>query len=247
MMRGDSVRRRRPRSRAANIARLKHAELWEKYWRFRSVEARNVLVKVLLPQAIGFARKALIGVLRGRRSAESSIDLGLTDDEKEAVAIGLVSVVERYDPTIALLSTYMWWNVRGAVIELWRKQGWFPKRWFSKGAYELRGHRISMLSLDKIREDHNDEGYASYDDNWVPAFLVDHDSMEETKNAVSSRDECLFYLNKLSGQDRTVIRMRYVEDVSFVDIAKKLRVTRQRVCSIHRRAILKLRKLVKNI
>ena len=216
-------RSRRPRSRAANVARLEHPELWERYWRLRLVEDRNALVEAILPRAVNSASKALRGVIRARPHD----NFGLTCDERAEVAIALIRLVTKYDPSLATFNTYAWRGLLGSVVELWRRQGWFPRRWFSKGSCD-----VSMLSLDKIREDRE-----KHQDCWVPNELVDHDSARDAEDAALAHDECLLHLSRLQGLDELVIRMRYINDVPFKSIARHLGVTRQRVCFIHRRAL----------
>ncbi|KKL45923.1 hypothetical protein LCGC14_2350740, partial [marine sediment metagenome] len=74
-----------------------------------------------------------------------------------------------------------------------------------------------------------------------PAALVNRDGISAMEGAVETHDQCLKWLAVLSGLDEVVIRMRYLEDVSFKEIAAWLGVTRQRVSFVHRRALDRIR------
>ncbi len=219
-------------SRAANVARLNHLALWLDYWRGKVISTRNALVLAHMPHAIGIARRVL---RRSRCDAASPRDV--TSDERAVIALALARVIERYDASKASFCTYMWYAVRGAVIDLWRKQGWLPKRW---------SQDVKMISIDQIRDDYasgfpGDVDVSAAADERLPAALVNRDGISAMEGAVETHDQCLKWLAVLSGLDEVVIRMRYLEDVSFKEIAAWLGVTRQRVSFVHRRALDRIR------
>jgi len=222
--------RRKPRSREANVTALEHPRLWEEYWRTRTDAARNALTGALLPLAVGYARRIVKAASGARR-----VSTRLTEDETAVVSVALLCLVERYDPAFAALGTYVWWRVRGAVLDLWRKQGWFPRRFLPDA-----GRPVRMTSLDRMRVNASGE-----DDDWLPGALVCQDGMTKVEDAVSTHDQCLCFLRFLRvPSDELVIRRHYVDDVAFKDIAVEMGVTKQRVCFIHRRALARIKKLV---
>lgn len=183
------------------------------------------------------AGKVLRRALDGRAAASRPGGCGLTTDERAAVAVALARVVERYDPAKAALSTYMWYAVRGAVIDLWRRQGWFPKRW---------SRDVRMMSIEQMRDDYasgfpGDVDVCAAPDERVPPALVNRDGISVMEDALETHDQCEKWLGVLDGLDEIVIRRRYVDGIPFREIAAELGVTRQRVSFVHRRALGRIR------
>lgn len=88
---------------------------------------------------------------------------------------------------------------------------------------------------------------ASDDSNVLTDTLADPEPLpEEIFERASLAQEVHTALENLPARDRTILSLRYEEEQSFEDIAKILRVPANTVRSLHRRALIQLRKLLPN-
>lgn len=87
----------------------------------------------------------------------------------------------------------------------------------------------------------------SEDSNVLTDTLADPEPLpEEIFESASLAEDVRDALEDLSTRDRTIISLRYEEEQSFEDIAKILRIPANTVRSLHRRALIQLRKLLEH-
>lgn len=188
------------------------------------------------------------------------------DDVINEGVIALINAVETFDPDRGVkFETYASLKVRGAIIDFVRKQDWVPRqvRHFSKeldNAYnalynilgrtptneELAKHmEISPEKLLKMMADMAGAITLSFEellyednfDNFGETEYADKELYDEELKKVIA-DE----IDRLNPKEKQVVALYYYEKLKFSEIAKVLGVTESRICQIHSKAIMQLKR-----
>lgn len=111
-------------------------------------------------------------------------------------------------------------------------------------AYDIENYinYISMVSLEDII-------YSDDDDMQLMSTIKDDNSpnpqhVYEEKEEISVLTQAIELLNE---KDRLVLTLYYYEELTLKEIGKVLNVSESRVCQLHGRAIMNLRKIIKNL
>jgi RNA polymerase sigma factor for flagellar operon FliA len=192
---------------------------------------------------------------------------GEFDDVVNEGVIALINAVETFDLERGVkFETYANIKVRGAVIDFVRRQDWVPRqvRKFSKDLDDAYNYLYSELG----RHPSNDElaqflGVTKeklakamaniagaitlsfeellYEDNFSDRSVSADDAgrslyEEELKGVIAAAIE------ELRPKEKQVITLYYYEHLKFSEIAKVLTVTESRICQIHAKAIMLLKR-----
>ena len=189
------------------------------------------------------------------------------DDIVNEGVLALIKAVETYDIERGVkFETYAAIRVKGAIIDFVRKQDWIPRRVRHFGhtleaAYnelytkldrhptnqELADH-LEMPKEKMLRAMADLAGAATlsfeellYEDNFEDAeqggLAADQEMYEkELKEVLTAA------INELKPREKQVISLYYYERLKFGDIAKVLGVSESRVCQIHSKAMLLLKR-----
>ena len=230
--------------------------LLARYKRCGDVAAREELARRMLP----LARK--IALAYGARWHR--------DDLQQVAALGLVKAIDRYDPTYGVsLRSYAIPTMSGEVRRYLRDHGWsmHVPRALKERALAITNatHRLSAssgrlptadelaaelgCSVEEILEGleagdaytatslharaHTDDG----DDHTIADFLgMDDHRLDQVEQVVALRS----LRNVLDDRDRTVLYLRFVEDLTQTAIAERLGVSQMHVSRIVRQALHRL-------
>ena len=189
------------------------------------------------------------------------------DDIVNEGVLALIKAVETYDIERGVkFETYAAIRVKGAIIDFVRKQDWIPRRVRHFGhtleaAYnelytkldrhptnqELADH-LEMPKEKMLRAMADLAGAATlsfeellYEDNFEDAeqggLAADQEMYEkELKEVLTAA------INELKPREKQVISLYYYERLKFGDIANVLGVSESRVCQIHSKAMLLLKR-----
>lgn len=190
-----------------------------------------------------------------------------TEDIVNEGVLALIKAVETYDLERGVkFETYAGIRIKGAIIDYIRKQDWVPRgtRQFGKNletAYnelysELDRHPSNQeladhmgIPLAKLQRAMSElAGMATlsfeellYEDNFENCEALgsdaDHDMYEkELRSVIASA------IDELKPKEKQVVSLYYYEKLKFGDIGKVLGVTESRVCQIHSKAMLLLKR-----
>lgn len=198
------------------------------------------------------------------------------DDLISAGIVGLLSALERYDPKMSKVKTYVEYRIKGAMLDLIENNQFLPKH-VNKKIYDLKkaieeleskflrqpeDYEIAEyvgISLDEYHEIINDSikskvlSFEINDGDGEETSLLNiiPDKKENEPDRVYEKKQLLEVLTKeiekLSQKEKLVLNLYYYEELTMKEIAKILNITEGRVCQIHNQAIFKIRsKLEKN-
>ena len=231
--------------------------MFEQYQQTKDIELRNEIVLRYM-DVVKFVAVSTRGIYC--KYAE-------TDDIVNEGVLALIKAVESYDLQRGIkFETYASIKVKGAIIDFVRKQDWVPRpvRHFARildVAYnelysELDRHPTNQeladhlgISKEKLLRSMADlAGTVTlsfeellYEDNFESAFegseTADQGLYEKELKEVLARA-----IDELKPREKQVISLYYYEKLKFGDIAKVLDVTESRVCQIHSKAMLLLKR-----
>jgi len=236
------------------------AELFKKYKETGDVEIRNEIVLCHMNTVKG-AALSMRNIYAKYGDAEDLVNEGV---------IALISAVETFDPDRgAKFETYAALKVKGAIIDYVRKQDWVPRqiRKFGKELEQAYGElynrldrhpknqeladymgltkeqlaskladtaRANTLSFEELLFEDN---FNSNDGGIIGDKFADRELYEkEQKQVIADAVE------SLKPKERQVVALYYYEKLKFAEIAKVLGVTESRVCQIHSKAMLLLKR-----
>lgn len=179
------------------------------------------------------------------------------DDYLQFATIGLIEAIDRFDPWRAVqFKTYATVRMRGAVLNglerLSEKQQQIACR------QRLREERAGSFATDALPDDLDSlfgmlaevgvglalgillEGSGMIDES-PQAGLQEQPGYFAHVELQQLREQVRSLVDTLPGQERMVIRLHYVQEMSFADIALELGVSRGRIAQIHRKALGSLR------
>jgi RNA polymerase sigma factor for flagellar operon FliA len=231
--------------------------MFERYRETRDIELRNEIVL----QYMNIVKYVCVSL----RNVYAKY--GEFDDVVNEGVIALISAVETFDiERNVKFETYANIKVRGAVIDFVRRQDWVPRqiRKFSKDLDDAYNYLYSELG----RHPDNDElaqflGVTKeklakamaniagaitlsfeellYEDNFSDRSVAGDDAgralyEEEMKGVIAGA------IGELKPKEKQVITLYYYEHLKFSEIAKVLEVTESRVCQIHAKSIMLLKR-----
>lgn len=199
------------------------------------------------------------------------LPLCLTEDDLiSAGIIGLLDALERYDPDIAKLNTYVEYRIKGSMLDLIEKNQFLPKH-VNKKIYDLKRVMEELeMELQRTPEDEEiaqrcgitlDEYYEIItdinkiknlsfeilDQNDESVSLLDFisDSEDRQPDRVVEKNQLIDAISnaisQLTEKEKLVLNLYYYEELTMKEIAKVLGLTEGRVSQIHNQAVGKLK------
>ena len=191
------------------------------------------------------------------------------DDLIQVGTIGLIKAIDRFDPSRGLeFTTYATPTILGEIKRHFRDKGWsirVPRRLQELSAKvnqatddltkELRRSPSTEevaaklgVSVDEVLEAMESSGaYSSVpleagssDEEDAPAIIDHYASVDENLAASDDRMVIEDTIRDFSPREREVIRMRFVEGLTQVEIAKRLGVSQVQVSRLLRRTLKKV-------
>jgi RNA polymerase sigma-B factor len=200
--------------------------LLRRYHGAGEVAARDELVERFLPLARQLAR-------RYQRGNEP------LDDLVQVASIGLVKAVDRFDPERGTaFSSYAVPTILGELKRYFRDSGW--------AVHVPRGMQDPELVLEAL------EAAIAYDavslDTPRTSEEEDGDTYADTMGVIDERFELVEYksaigptMRALPARDRLVLKLRFEEDLTQLEIAERIGVSQMHVSRLIRRALKRLR------
>jgi RNA polymerase sigma factor for flagellar operon FliA len=196
-----------------------------------------------------------------RRVALRTGSLSLIDDLWSAGALGLLDAVRRFDAARDVhFETFAEHRIRGAMLDELRRLDHLPRRLrartdgLAKARRELanlHGREPTPDELaEKLQIDAGElaelEALAQPPLPLVPELAEPSDESPADEQLVSAelRQNLAAAIARLPDRLQLVMSLRYVEELSYKEIAKVLRVSEPRVCQLHGEAVGKLRELL---
>lgn len=192
------------------------------------------------------------------------------DDLISAGIIGLLDALERYNPNLSKLNTFVEHRIKGAMLDLIEKNQFLPKH-ICKKIYGLK-KIIEELEMELKRkpEDHEiaercnitlDEYYeitdvinktkclsfeiCDEDDNNINMldFLSDHEDSRPDRIIEKNQiiEVIASAIDKLTDKEKLVLNLYYYEELTMKEIARVMGLTEGRVSQLHNQAIIKLK------
>lgn len=244
----------------------KYIKQWQPYLENRDEKSRNDIVL----EYMDLVKKI---VMRFRSSSSSYAQV---DDMINQGIIALIDAVEKYDPYMGnKFETFATVKIRGAIIDLMRKQDWVPRnqRSLSKEVDEIysalyaeygreptkeemaAGMGITVAGLEKILEQRQSSMVLSYEEvinekMQAATPLYANSGESETPESVMMQQELQEQLaaaiDALGEKERLVVSLYYYENLKLKEIAQVLGITESRVSQIHSAAIIKLKNRMTN-
>jgi RNA polymerase sigma factor for flagellar operon FliA len=198
-----------------------------------------------------------------RRIALRTGSLSVVDDLWSAGALGLLDAARRFDGARDVdFDTFVEHRIRGAMLDELRRIDHLPRR--------LRARTLGLekarqdLARELVREPTADELAArlGIDPGEVaelealaqrPLSLVPElaeaspeEPVDERLASAQRRRQLAAAIGRLPERLQILMSLRYVEELSYKEIARVLKVSEPRVCQLHGEAVAKLRALLGN-
>ncbi|MCL2077187.1 MAG: FliA/WhiG family RNA polymerase sigma factor [Oscillospiraceae bacterium] len=231
--------------------------LFKKYKVTRDVELRNELVLMYM-HVVKYVAMSLRNVYA---------KYGDLDDIVNEGVIALISAVDTFDVERGVkFETYANLKIKGAVIDYVRKQDWIPRqvRKFGKELDETYNNLYNELGRAPTNNEISEkmgltrEKFAKnmadaastvtlsfeellYEDNFSDKGLTSNDAdrrlyEKELKQIIADA------IDTLNPKEKQVISLHYYEKLKFNEIAKVIGVSESRVCQIHSKSMLNLKR-----
>ena len=231
--------------------------LFEQYSQTRDVELRNEIVLRYM-DVVKYVAVSTRGIY---------CKYADTDDLVNEGVLALIKAVESYDIHRGIkFETYASIKVKGAIIDFVRSQDWVPRpiRHFGRvldTAYNELYSRLDRHPTNQELADHMGISREKllhsmadlagtvtlsfeellYEDNFETALeggdTADRELYEKELKEVLTRA-----IDELKPREKKVISLYYYEKLKFGEIAKVLDVTESRICQIHSKAMLLLKR-----
>lgn len=224
-------------------------ELWGAL-RAGSAAAREQLFERNLPYARALARREY----RGRRGAD--ID---PDDLFQLACTGLLEAMDRFDPSLGVpFRGFASRRIRGAMIDGIAKMNEVREQLSHRG--RVKRERLRSLAAERSGKMEAGEAMEALVDVAVGlalGFMLEgtglyHDEEEPATQATAYDslawkemvDRLVAELARLPERDRLIVRLHYMEDINFDQIAVLLGLSKGRISQLHKSALMLLRKRV---
>ncbi len=242
----------------------KYIEQWKPYLENRNEQTRNDIVL----QYVDLVKKI---VMRFRGNSNNYAQI---DDMINQGIIALIDAVEKFDPYKGIkFETFATLKVRGAVIDMMRKNDWVPRnqRSLSKELDEVYASLYSELgrepskeelaeamnlteaNLDKILEQRQNSMILSYEEvinekmQAATPLYTDSQAEETPESSLMKKElvkDLAAAIEQLNEKERMVVSLYYYENLKLKEIAQVLNITESRVSQIHSAAILKMKHML---
>ena len=184
--------------------------------------------------------------------SSDSLDIDLILAAKRDDENAFKVLVDRYLPSVYGFCTRYTGNpsdaedaAQEAFLKAWRHLGRFDtQKSFKTWLFAIA--KNSATDIMRKRRSVNISQFDTADDsNVLIDTLADPEPLpEELFERASLATEVREALAILKPRDQTILDLRYTEDLSFEDIAKILRISPNTIRSLHRRALIALRKVL---
>jgi RNA polymerase sigma factor for flagellar operon FliA len=234
-----------------------NTKLFIKYKETRDVEIRNELVLIYM-NIVKYVAMSLRNVYA---------KYGDLDDIVNEGVIALINAVETFDTERGVkFETYANLKIKGAIIDYVRKQDWIPRqvRRFGKeldetynALYTELGRSPSNNELAErmgLTKEKFAKGMADAAGSMTLSFeeLLYEDNFSDKGGLANEADRSIYEkelrlviteaIETLNAKQKQVISLHYYERLKFVEIAKVIGVSESRVCQIHSKSMLYLKR-----
>ncbi|MGC1548556.1 MAG: sigma-70 family RNA polymerase sigma factor [Rhodanobacter sp.] len=219
--------------------------LWQRWHQTRDAAARDALIIQYSPWARMIARDVYMRMYLLRDAWHDCVQNAL---------IGLIEAMDRFDPDRGVsFQPYARHRVRGAVFDGMRALR--GSHMHGRGSFDpVAAARERMESLDEDSGSDPLDAFIATTVGLGLGFLLDAHSMpgriqppdayaelekEELSAAVADG------MDRLSERERMILMLHYYHQIPFVDIASQLAITKGRVSQLHKRALERLRLMLR--
>ncbi len=193
------------------------------------------------------------------------------DDIVNEGVLALIKAVETYDVQRGVkFETYATIRIKGAIIDFVRKQDWIPRRVRHFGHNLETAYNELYSQLDRHPTNQELADYMGIPKDKLLRAMADlasaatlsfeellyEDNFENMEVGGATADQPLYEkelkevltaaINELKPKEKQVVSLYYYERLKFGEIAKVLGVTESRVCQIHSKAMLLLKRKLKD-
>lgn len=235
----------------AHDRRALESALWQRHIRDRDAEAREALIMLHLPYA-----KAVAGGLYARHVNHE------TDFEEyvQWATLGMIEALDRYDPTRgAQFRTYAHTRMLGAIrnglehISERQEQLSLHRKLVAERLAAAKG----ASGTDTVNADDAQlmNAMAEISAGMMLSFMLDETGMLQGMDRAlpdGSYDAVLFkqeqkrvrqLIELLTPREQSVVRLHYLQGLTYEDIARTLGITRGRISQLHEQALGRMRRL----
>lgn len=239
----------------------------EEYRRTGDIELRNALVMYY-----SYIPKAVAAQMRGITSSYAQLE----DIVNQGIITLIDCVEKYSPDKGTKFETYAFMRVKGANIDFVRKQDWLPRRVRKaardvSAAYdELSAQLLREPTTKEIAEHMGvpeaviNKHYSEISNSVMLSFEsllqsvtpgqeseidepVDAEAMPEGSLMQNElREQLTAAIDSLSEKERLVVSLYYYEHLKFCEIATVMQVSESRVCQVHSKAILKMKKRIED-
>ncbi|MCL2693530.1 MAG: FliA/WhiG family RNA polymerase sigma factor [Oscillospiraceae bacterium] len=231
--------------------------LFQKFKITRDVEMRNELVLIYMP-IVKYVALSLRNIYA---------KYGDLDDVVNEGVIALINAVETFDLERGVkFETYANLKIKGAIIDYVRKQDWVPRqvRKFGRELDETYNELYNELGRSPSNNEIADKmgltkekfakSMADAASTVTLSFeeLLYEDNFNDRRQMGNEADRGIYdkelksimaqAIDGLNPKEKQVISLHYYERLKFNEIAKVLGVTESRVCQIHSKSMLQLKR-----
>jgi RNA polymerase sigma factor for flagellar operon FliA len=237
------------------------AELWQEYKEGNTRDARERLILHYSP---------LVKFVAGRVAAGLPQNIDQSDLVSYGI-FGLIDAIDKFDPGRGFkFETYAISRIKGAIIDELRSIDWVPRR-VRADARAIEGVRSRLeselchspshaeiaaelglrpaqleqaraqiavsrvLTLDELITAGRDDGTSTTVGETIADPADPFENMETNQSLAHA-------INTLPERDRLVVTLYYYEQLRLADIGAVLGITESRVCQIHAKAMVELRR-----
>jgi RNA polymerase sigma factor for flagellar operon FliA len=236
----------------AQAARTAEDLLWRRFVEHRDPQARETLIMLHLPYA-----KAVAAGLYGKHVHHETE----FKEYLQLATLGLIEALDRYDPSRgAQFRTYAHWRMLGAIRD---GLAHISERQEQLGLHRrLAAERLAAAKgSERLREDGSDgeqllRDMAEISAGLLLSFMLDDTGMLDGAQSTLP-DGCydaLFFkqqqqhlrrlIDRLTPREQSVIRLHYLQGLTYENIARTLGITKGRVAQLHEQGLNRLRGLV---
>ena len=252
------------------MAQLKEPpeQLWRDFKKSCEGERRESLRNQLVEQYLPLVRYTAERVLA---KLPNHVEL---DDLMSAGIFGLIDAIEGYDLTREVkFKTYCSMRIRGAILDELRSFDWVPRLVRSKANQLEQASRdletelgraptdrelasrlkISIKDLDDFMREASAVSMFSFADDRDDSRNTRGIEMMEDRRAadpiqrMQKEDVLDFLVKSLTLKERLIILLYYCEELTMREIGLVLDLSESRVCQLHTRIILRLKKQFENV
>ena len=226
--------------------------LWARHRESGDAAAREALILQYLP----YARTIAAGLYRQHVNHETEFR-----EYVQWATLGLIEALDRYDPARgAKFTTYSFTRIQGAIrnglehISERQEQLSLRRRLVAERVDAARAGQD--LSAEALPDDQLLARMAEVGTTLVLSFMLDETNMMQAP-ADTLPDGCYEtvafkqeqrrvrdMLQHLTPREQSVIRMHYLQGMTYEQTAQVLRITKGRVSQLHQQALVRLRRLL---